>query len=279
MSEDIAELLRTREVDPLDVRVLLRAALGMSDAQLAAHPERVPTEAERARFLEWMRRRRAGEPVAYLVGNREFFGLTFKVSPAVLIPRPETELLVETALEYLSHGAPCTVLDLGTGSGCVAIVIAQHRPRARVTATDVSRPALALARENAAAHRAKIELVESGWFAALVGRRYQLIVSNPPYVAESDPHLTRGDLRYEPRAALAAGASGLDAIEAILQRAGGHLVPGGMLLFEHGYEQGGRVRALLAANGFGKSFTRVDLAGHQRVSGGWFDGTPPQPLK
>jgi release factor glutamine methyltransferase len=279
MGATIAELLRTPGLAALDARVLLRAALSMSDAQLAAHSGRVPDAAQRARFLEWVERRRAGEPVAYLVGTREFYSLPFKVTPAVLIPRPETELLVEAALEQIPRDAPCGVLDLGTGSGCVAIAIAKERPLARVTATDVSSAALALARENAAAHRVSIELVESDWFAALERRRYELIVSNPPYVADGDPHLEEGDVRFEPRTALAAGANGLDAIEAIVERAGAHLAPGGMLWLEHGYRQGACARVLLAAHGFAQVATRRDLAGHERVSGGRFDGTPSQPIK
>lgn len=279
MSDTIAQLLRTPCIAAADARVLLRAALATSDAQLAAHPERVPGEAERARFLEWVRRRRAGEPVAYLLGSREFYSLAFKVTPAVLIPRPETELLVEAALERIPADAPCRVLDLGTGSGCVAITIAKERPLARVTATDVSAAALALARENAAAQGTSIELIESDWFAALAGRRFDVIVSNPPYVIESDPHLEEGDVRFEPRTALAAGANGLDAIEAIVEQARDHLAPGGMLLFEHGYQQASCARVLLAAHGYDRIFTRRDLSDIERVSGGAFDGTVAQPLK
>src|SRR5688500_868717 len=160
MSASIAELLRTPGLAALDARVLLRAALATTDAQLAAQPARVPGGRERELFLEFVQRRRAGEQVAYIVGEREFYDLAFKVTPAVLIPRPETELLVEAALERIEASAPCRVLDLGTGSGCVAIAIARHRPRARITATDVAPSALALARENAAVHGVDIELVE-----------------------------------------------------------------------------------------------------------------------
>jgi len=268
MSANIAELLRTPGLAPLDARVLLRAALATTDAQLAAHPERVPGERERARFMEFVQRRRAGEPVAYIIGEREFYDLAFKVTPAVLIPRPETELLVEAALERIAADAECRVLDLGTGSGCVAIALARHRPRARIAATDVAPAALALARENAAVHGVDIEFVESEWLAALGGRRFDLIVSNPPYVANGDPHLAQGDLRFEPRAALAAGTNGLDAIEAIVEQACGHLVPGGALLFEHGHEQGSCSRVLLAAHGYDRIFTRRDLSDIERVSGG-----------
>lgn len=279
MSANVAKLLRTPGLDPLDARVLLRAALEASDAQLAAHPERVPDERERARFLAWAERRRAGEPVAYLTGSREFYSLSFKVTPAVLIPRPETELLVEAALERIAQDAPWRFLDLGTGSGCVAVAIARERPRARVTATDVSPAALAIARENAAAHGVDIEFLESDWFAGLAGRHFDLIVSNPPYVAENDPHLAQGDVRFEPRAALTAGPSGLGGIETIVGQAGHYLAAGGTLLFEHGHAQGSCARALLAAHGFEDVDTRSDLSGLERVSGGRFDGTPRHPLK
>lgn len=275
----VAELLRTPGLDPLDARVLLRAALGTTDADLAAHPGRVPDERARVRFFALAERRRAGEPIAYLIGEREFYSLSFKVTPAVLIPRPETELLVETALERIAANTPCRVLDLGTGSGCVAVAIARARPRARVTASDVSPAALAIARENAAAHGAGIEFVESDWFAALAGRRYDVIVSNPPYVAENDAHLAHGDLRFEPPGALTAGPSGLAGIETIVGQAGHYLAAGGTLLFEHGHEQGPRSRVLLAAHGFEDTVTRSDLSGLERVSGGRFDGTPRQPLK
>ena len=264
----IAEALRIAEIDPADARTLLRAAMQTGDAHLVAHPEQVLTGAQRERFLAWVERRRAGEPVAYLTGEREFYSLAFKVTPAVLIPRPETELLVETALERIAADRPCRVLDLATGSGCVAIAIAKHRPRARVTAADVSRDALAVARDNAATHGVDIELVESDWFAALSGRRFDLIVTNPPYIAEGDPHLDAGDLRFEPRRALVAGPAGLDCIEWIVERAVHHLAAGGRLLFEQGYDQGACSRVLLAAAGYEDIATRRDLAGVERVSGG-----------
>jgi release factor glutamine methyltransferase len=218
--------------------------------------------------MELVKRRRAGEPVAYLTGEREFYGLAFKVTPAVLIPRPETELLVESALDYIPAGAECRVLDLGTGSGCVAVAIARERPRARVTAIDVSTAALAIARENAATHAAAIEFIESDWFAALAGRGFGVIVANPPYIAEGDPHLARGDVRYEPSGALVSGPAGLDAIETIVEQARGHLDDGGALLFEHGHLQGSCSRVLLAAHGYERIFTRHDLSDIERVSGG-----------
>src|SRR5882672_7614679 len=215
----IAEALRIAGLDPVDARVLLRTILQASDAHLAAHAEQRLTEVQRADYLAWVERRRAGEPIAYLTGGREFYSLAFKATPAVLIPRPETELLVETALERIPGDAAWRVLDLATGSGCIAIAIAKHRPRAQVTATDISPAALAVAHENADRHGVKIELIESGWFAALSSRRFDLIVANPPYVAEGDPHLAAGDLRFEPRSALVAGPAGLDGIEVIVNQA------------------------------------------------------------
>ncbi len=261
-------MLRIANIDSIDSRVLLRAALGVSDTYLIAHPAQVLTDRQRDRYLAWVERRRAGEPVAYLTGEREFYSLAFKVTPAVLIPRPETELLVEAALKRVPAHAPFRVLDLGTGSGCVAVAIAKHRPRAQVTATEVSRDALAVARENAARHGSNIEFIESDWLGALAGRRFDLIVSNPPYVAEHDPHLSEGDLRFEPRAALVAGADGLSCIRLIIAQAHAHLEPGGRLLFEHGYDHAAWCRALLAQAGYFEVATRHDLAGIGRVSGG-----------
>ena len=264
----VAEMLRIANLDPIDSRALLRAALGVSDTYLVAHPGQVLTDRQRDRYLAWVERRCAGVPVAYLTGEREFYSLAFRVTPAVLIPRPETELLVEAALERVPAHVPFRVLDLGTGSGCVAVAIAKHRPRAQVTATEVSRDALAVARENAARNGSGIEFIESDWLDALAGRRFDLVVSNPPYVAERDPHLSQGDSRFEPRAALVAGTDGLSSIRLIITQARAHLEPGGGLLFEHGYDQAARCRALLAQAGYVGVATRNDLAGIERVSGG-----------
>jgi release factor glutamine methyltransferase len=264
----VAEMLRIANLDPIDSRALLRAALEVSDTHLIAHPGQTLTDRQRDRYLAWVERRRAGEPIAYLTGEREFHSLAFTVTPAVLIPRPETELLVDAALERVPAHAPFRVLDLGTGSGCVAVAIAKLRPRAQVTATDVSRAALAVARENAARHGSSIEFIESDWLNALAGRRFDLIVSNPPYVAERDPHLAQGDSRFEPRVALVAGADGLSCIRLIIVQARAHLEPGGGLYFEHGYDQAARCRALLTQAGYCGVATRHDLAGIERVSGG-----------
>jgi release factor glutamine methyltransferase len=206
--------------------------------------------------------------VAYLVGVKEFYGLPLRVTPDVLIPRPETEELVEAALERLPQGEGRKVLDLGTGSGCIAIAIARQRPAAQVTAVDSSNPAMALARENAAALDVEVEFLQSDWFAALGRRRFDLIVANPPYVAADDPHLQQGDLRFEPRPALAAGEDGLAELRRIVGAAPKHLRPGGWVLLEHGYDQAEACRDLLHNAGFGELVFRADIAGLPRIAGG-----------
>ncbi len=212
-------------------------------------------------------RRLSGEPIAYIVGRREFFGLEFITTPAVLIPRPETELLVELALARIPQNQPCKVLDLGTGSGAIAISIAKNRPLATVTAVDQSLAALAVARENAARLEVpNLRLLHSNWFSALEDEVFDLIVSNPPYVEAADPHLLQGDVRFEPLSALASGADGLDDIRRIAAAALQHLKPGGWLLFEHGYNQGEGCREILRQQGFSAVETIRDLAGLERVS-------------
>jgi release factor glutamine methyltransferase len=265
----IREALASAQLDAIDVRVLLRHACGVDDAYLISHANDSISEAHGAAFAGYVSRRASGEPVAYIVGTREFFSLEFKVTPAVLIPRPETELLVEVALERTSAGRADRVLDLGTGSGCVAIAIAKHRTRAQVTATDRSASALEVALENARLHATpRVEWLVSDWYAGLEGRRFDLIVANPPYIAAGDGHLSRGDLRAEPRDALAAGADGLEAIRTIVAFARSHLNTGGTLVFEHGYDQATGCRELLGQAGFTEVFARSDLAGIIRVSGG-----------
>jgi len=264
----IGAALRTRDIAGIEARALLRAVLGVDDAHLAAHSEQRLTPEQERRFAESAGRRRAGEPVAYITGEREFYSLAFTVTPAVLIPRAETELLVEVALERVAADASARVLDLGTGCGCIAVAVAKHRPRARVTATDVSRAALAVARDNAARHGASIEFVESDWLRTLAGRRFDLIVANPPYVAENDPHLSSGDVRFEPRAALVGGADGLDCLRSLIGQARAHLERGGWLFLEHGHDQAVRCRELLQRQGYGEITSRRDLAGIERASGG-----------
>jgi release factor glutamine methyltransferase len=252
----------------------MRHVLGVDDAFLIGHAEDTLSTAQVAEFKALVTRRRAGEPIAYIVGTREFFSLEFKVTPAVLIPRPETELLVEFAFEFVGPDEACRVLELGTGSGCVAISIARQRPRAHIVAVDHSAEALAVARENAARHATpNLEFLLSDWFAALALQRFDLIVANPPYVAAGDSHLKEGDLRFEPATALVAGGDGLDCIRAIVAAAPRHLQPGGWLAFEHGYDQAVRCRELLSETGFAAVFSRQDHAGIERLSGGRWDST------
>lgn len=247
-----------------EARFLLRHVLDVSHAALEAHPERKVSPQDTARFRALVAHRVAGEPLAYLTGRREFYGLDFHVTPAVLIPREETELLVEIAVEKPAR----RILDLGTGSGCLAIAVAKQLPQAQVTAVDVSAAALAVARENAARHGVAVRFLQGDWFAPLEGERFDLILANPPYVAGNDPHLAQGDVRFEPRGALAAGPEGLDDIRRIVADAPAHLVTGGRLFFEHGYDQAQAVAALLAQAGFVAIEQRRDLAGILRVSGG-----------
>jgi release factor glutamine methyltransferase len=245
--------------------LLLARMLGIERSRLMAHPETEISPQQCAAARGWFERRRAGEPVAYLIEEREFYGLSLRVTPDVLIPRPETERLVELALDRISPGAPARLLELGTGSGAVAIALASARPALEVTATDVSQAALAVAQHNALRHGAAIEFALGSWFQAVGGRRFDLIVSNPPYVAAHDPHLERGDLRFEPRLALLGGEDGMDSIGCIADRGRNHLVSGGWILFEHGYDQRDRCMESLHALGYCDVADFSDLAGLSRV--------------
>jgi len=257
-------------LDPLENRILLCHATGLSRVQLITQSERALTEAEARQLSALVARRLQGEPIAYIVGKREFFGLDFEVSDAVLIPRPDTELIVELALERLPPGA-ARLLDMGTGSGAIAVAAAHGRPDAQVTALDVSDAALAVARRNAAANGARVRFLRSDWFAALdAAERFELIASNPPYIAAGDEHLSQGDLRFEPSGALTDHADGLSALRIIVAGAPAYLAPGAWLLMEHGYDQAQDVRALLAARGFTEVQSWRDLGGIERVSGGRF---------
>lgn len=257
-----------RRIDAVDARVLLRHVVDRDAAYLMAHPETPLRSEEERAYAALVERRAQGEPVAYLIGEREFYGRPFKVTSAVLIPRPETELLVDVALERLPRDSAARILDLGTGSGCVAIAIASERPRAKVLALDRSPAALAVARRNGFDLRVgNVAFLESDWFEQLGHEHFQLIVANPPYVAQDDPHLNEGDVRFEPRMALVAGADGLDCIRRIVQQAPGYLAPGGWLVFEHGYDQAAQARALLEAGGYVEVFSAQDLAGIERVTG------------
>ncbi|HVO88341.1 MAG TPA: peptide chain release factor N(5)-glutamine methyltransferase, partial [Casimicrobiaceae bacterium] len=235
---------------PLDAQVLLAHALNVDRAWLAAHATD-PLDVDVAqRFFELARRRREGHPVAHLTGRREFWSLDLCVTPDVLIPRPETEALVECALARLPKDRALRVLDLCTGSGAIALALARERPNARITASDASAAALVVARENAQRLGvANVAFVESNWYAALAPERYDMIVSNPPYIAQNDPHLCEGDVRFEPRSALVSGPDGLDALRIIVADAPQRLMAGGWLIVEHGYDQADAVRALFAGAG------------------------------
>lgn len=255
-----------RRIPASEARLLLGHVLGRNAAWLEAHrDDEVAADSD---YTALVARREAGEPMAYLIGVREFYGRDFVVSPDVLIPRPETELLVDVAKTKVGAGRTARVLDLGTGSGCLAVTLALELPQARVTAVDVSPAALGVARGNAQRFGAQVEFVESDWFAALPPQRFELILANPPYVAAGDPHLAQGDLRFEPADALTDHADGLMGIRLIVAQAHDWLAEGGWLFLEHGYDQDTAVQALLAAAGFSQIEQHRDLAGILRATGG-----------
>jgi len=258
----VEQALRTSGIDAREARLLLAAATGFSEASVLAHPERPLPPPVEASFMQMAARRAAGEPVAYILGHKEFYGLELAVNPAVLIPRPETELLVDLALAR----EPKSVLDVGTGSGAIALAIKRHRPQVRVVATDASAAALEVARRNAVRFNLEIELRHGRWFEPVAGERFEAIISNPPYVVIGDPHLAA--LPYEPRIALLGGADGLDGFRILAREAPAHLLPGGWLLVEHGEGQHEAVRGLLEAAGLETTASWPDLAGIPRVSGG-----------
>src|SRR5690554_5453086 len=260
-------------LEPGDAELLLAHALGRSRSWLYAHGDDQLDEAAAARFGELLARRKAGEPVAYLTGRRGFWCFDLQVGPATLIPRPETELLVELALGRLPVGVPCRVADLGTGSGAIALALALERPKAQVVATDASVAALEVASANARALGLDNATFRHGdWLAPLAGERYELIASNPPYIRDDDPRLARGDLRFEPSSALASGRDGLDAIRVIARQAPAHLSSRGWLLVEHGWDQGEAVRALFVGAGLREVETVRDLEGRDRVTLGRHGG-------
>ncbi|MBU6956761.1 peptide chain release factor N(5)-glutamine methyltransferase [Pseudomonas sp. CVAP len=267
----IASLLRAADLPDsqtarLDAELLLAAALGKSRSFLHTWPERiVPSEAALI-FAEYLQRRRSGEPVAYILGQQGFWKLDLEVAPHTLIPRPDTELLVETALELLP-ATPARVLDLGTGSGAIALALASERPAWQVTAVDRILEAVALAERNRQRlHLNNVTVLSSHWFSALKDHCYTLIISNPPYIASADPHLVAGDVRFEPASALVAGTDGLDDLRLIIAQAPGHLEAGGWLMLEHGYDQADAVRDLLLTQGFEEVHSRKDLGDHERIS-------------
>ncbi|MCY1406807.1 Release factor glutamine methyltransferase [compost metagenome] len=267
----IASLLRGAELPDsptarLDIELLLAAAIGKSRSYLHTWPERIVSSEAALTFADYLQRRRAGEPVAYILGQQGFWNLDLEVAPHTLIPRPETELLVETALQLLPASA-VKLLDLGTGTGAIALALASERPLWQVTAVDRVLEAVALAERN----RQRLQLNNvtvrsSHWFDALAGECYDLIISNPPYIAAADPHLVAGDVRFEPSSALVAGVDGLDDLRVIAAQAPQHLLAGGWLLLEHGYDQAAAVRQLLTEQGFTEVASRKDLGGHERIT-------------
>ncbi|MEH6565608.1 MAG: peptide chain release factor N(5)-glutamine methyltransferase [Halopseudomonas sp.] len=273
----LAELLAQAELTGsdsprLDAELLLCHVLGKNRSYLRSWPEAQPSDDQVATFESLLARRRAGEPVAYLLGERGFWSLDLQVSPATLIPRPDTERLVELALELGPQG-PASVLDLGTGSGAIALALAAERARWQLTGSDRIAAAVELAQSNG--RRLELDntrFVQSHWFAELQGQRFDLIVSNPPYIAADDPHLNQGDLRFEPRSALVSGGDGLDDIRQLITAAPDYMHTGGWLLLEHGWQQAEAVVALLQARGFSDSRSWLDLAGNPRVSGGRWHG-------
>nr|WP_297323910.1 peptide chain release factor N(5)-glutamine methyltransferase [Nitrosomonas sp.] len=263
-----------RAIDRIDARMLLQHVLNVDHAFLLTYPDQVLVPQQIEDFFRLVKRRINGIPVAYLTGERVFYDLTFKVTEAVLIPRPETELLVELALERIPVDQPLKVLDLGTGSGAIAITLAKHRPQAQVIAVDVSADALAVSRWNAKNLQVdNLSWVMGSWFDELSAQKFDLIVSNPPYVAENDPHLRQGDLRFEPQIALAAGSNGVACIRHIIEVAPKYLVDSGWLLLEHGYNQADECRQLLQNMDFSNICSYPDLAGIMRVSGGQMDAS------
>lgn len=284
-SSCVRDLLQAAALPAPEARMLLRHVLDVPRVWLITHDTDDVPAAQAERFRALCARRRAGEPMAYLVGHREFMGHDFNVAPGVLIPRPDTELLVETAIAELARHAAPRALDLGTGSGAIAVSVALACPHAQVLATDRSAEALEVARQNAARLRARVAFCQGDWYDALPGGLdgaagvFDLIVSNPPYIAASDPHLALGDLRFEPVQALTDGADGLGALRTIIAGAPRRLRSGGVLWVEHGWDQAEAVRALLRAGGFRNVESRRDLAGIERISGGLIDARPGAPAE
>lgn len=264
----IKALLAAASLPWVERRALLSHVTGLSSVSLVTQENVVPSMTQCAAYWTLVEQRVRGEPLAYLVGEREFFSRSFAVNSEVLIPRPETELLVELALSHLAVDEFACVLDLGTGSGNIGITLALERPQSKVIATDIAPAALAVAKSNARRLSATIDFVCSDWYASLGPSRYQVIVSNPPYIASGDTHLTQGDLRFEPRGALCDGQDGLSALEKVIAGSARHLAPGGWIFVEHGYDQAAPVRRRLTTAGLHEVQSWRDLAGIERASGG-----------
>ena len=265
--------LATRTLDTgsaqLDAEVLLAACLDKPRSHLYAWPECSVKTEQQAQFLAWLQRRAAGEPVAHLTGRREFWSLELLVTPDTLIPRPETETLVALALDKIPSETSVRIADLGTGTGAIALAIARERPHAEIIATDICARALAIAKQNARRLEiGNVQFIEGSWCAPLPSRPLDFILSNPPYIADSDPHLEAGDVRHEPRSALAAGPRGLNDLQLLVRCAAGHLAGNGWLIVEHGYDQGSHVRQLFSASGYRFISDHADDAGNSRVTMG-----------
>lgn len=268
---DALRQARAAGLPPQEAQWLLAALLERDRAWLIAHDDERLSEPQAARWADWLPRRLAGEPLAYLLGYKEFHGLRLKVSPATLVPRPDTEILVDWALELLAgQPAGARVADLGTGSGAIALAIKHRAPDARVLAIDFSPAALEVARQNARDLALDLEFRHGSWCTPLQGERFELIVSNPPYIADGDPHLAA--LGHEPLSALTAPDEGMADLLTLIEQTPAHLAPGGWLLLEHGHDQGPAVCAALSAKGFENAVCRQDLAGLDRVSGGRWRG-------
>jgi release factor glutamine methyltransferase len=253
----------------LEAEILLQRALGVNRTYLRCHPETELSTSQEDQLHAWLSRRLTGEPLAYILGDAEFYGLTLSVSPAVLIPRQDTELLVDAALDLTPESTPFRILDMGTGSGAIAIAIASHRPKAQVTALDTSPAALAVAKDNACAHKLpSIRFYLSDWFTNLPKQSFELIVSNPPYIENDDEHLSQSSLPFEPAQALSSGQDGLDAIRLLCRQAPNWLVDNGWLIIEHGYNQGSAVRDLFAQACFSHVATHRDYGNNERLTMG-----------
>lgn len=267
LSSAITQLEPVTDSPRADSEILICHVLGCNRSYLHTWPEKPVTNSQQVRITRLIGKRQQGEPVAYLVGQRSFWEFELKVSNDTLIPRADTELLVEQALLRIPLHHKVEVLELGTGTGAIALAIAHERPDSHIDAVEQSTGALAIAGKNIERYsRGNIKLINSNWFSALGDKRYHMIVSNPPYIAQQDPHLETGDVRYEPRSALTAGTDGLDAIRHIIQTAPEFLIPGGQILIEHGYDQADPVKCLFLQQGFNNILQFKDLGGHLRVS-------------
>ncbi|WP_137671520.1 peptide chain release factor N(5)-glutamine methyltransferase [Agarivorans sp. Toyoura001] len=261
------------ESPKIDAKVILQHVLQCEQTYLLTWPERTLTTGQWQNYQQLVAKRLAGEPVAYIVGSREFWSLALKVSPATLIPRPDTEVLVEQSLKKLLNHADTKIVDLGTGTGAIALALASELPQASVYASDLRDEAAALAKENAALLKlANVEVRQGSWFAPFSEQKFDMVVSNPPYIDPQDPHLSQGDVRFEPSSALTAKQHGLADIQHIVEHAPSYLKSDGWLMLEHGFDQKTAVQQLLIQAGFKDVFTEQDYGGMDRVSGGRFSG-------